>query len=103
VSLVHFFIAIDFFPRVLTLSSIHTSKEQSSEEFSSSLYLYFITTWFWSTNTCDKPSLSCLELFFAGSPIHPLGALTSVEASLQKQTKKRLVLEKNKHSALSSG
>jgi hypothetical protein len=47
VSLVHFFIVIVFFPRVLTfslvllfLSLIHTLKEQSSEEFSSSLYLY---------------------------------------------------------------
>jgi hypothetical protein len=24
------------------------------------------------TNTHHKPSLSCLELIFAGSPIHPL-------------------------------
>jgi hypothetical protein len=47
VSLVHFFIVIVFFHRVLTyslvllfLSLIDILKEQSSEEFSYSLYLY---------------------------------------------------------------
>jgi hypothetical protein len=56
----------------LFLSLIHILKEQSSEEFSSSLYLYSSQLGFGSTNTYYKPSLSCLELIFAGSPIHPL-------------------------------
>jgi hypothetical protein len=84
VSLVHLFIVIVFFHRVLTytlvllfLSLIHILKEQSSEEFSSSLYIYSSQLGFDSNNTYYKPSLSCLELFFAGSPIHPpLGALS---------------------------
>jgi hypothetical protein len=83
VSLVRFFIVIIFFHRVLTYSLvllfpslIHILKEQSSEEFSCSLYLYSSQLDFGSTNTYYKPSLSCLELIFAGSPIHPhLGAL----------------------------
>jgi hypothetical protein len=84
VSLVHLFIVIVFFHKVLTyslallfLSLIHILKEQSSEEFSSSLYLYSHQLDFDSTNIYYKPSLSCLELIFAGSPIHtpPLGAL----------------------------
>jgi hypothetical protein len=57
---------------LLFLSLIHISKEQPSEEFSSSLHLYSSTWFLASTNTFNKPSLSCLELIFAGSPIHPL-------------------------------
>jgi hypothetical protein len=77
-SLVHLLIDIVFFQRVLTyllalffLSLIQILKEQSSEEFSSSLYLYSYQLGFNSTNIHYKPSLSCLELFFAVSPIHP--------------------------------
>jgi hypothetical protein len=77
VSLVHLFIVIVFFHRVLTyslvllfLSLIHILKEQSSEGFSSSLYLYSHQLDFDSTNIYYKSSLSCLELIFAGSPIH---------------------------------
>jgi hypothetical protein len=81
---VHFFLVIVFFHKVLTyslellfLSLIHILKEQSSEEFSSSLYLYSSQLGFGSTNTYYKPILSCLELIFVGPPIHPppLGAL----------------------------
>ena len=79
----HLSIVIVFFHRVLTyslvllfLSLIHILKEQSSEEFSSSLYLYSYQLGFDSTNIYYKPSLSCLELIIVGSPIHhPLGAL----------------------------
>jgi hypothetical protein len=61
---------------LLFLSLIHIFKEQSSEEFSSSLYLYSNQLGFDSTNIYYKPSLSYLELIFAGSHIHPpLGAL----------------------------
>jgi hypothetical protein len=79
VSLVYFFIVIVFLHRVFTyplvflfLSLIHILKERSSEELSSSLYLYSSQLGFGSTNTYYKPSLSCLELIFVGSPIHPL-------------------------------
>jgi hypothetical protein len=78
-SLVHIYIVIVFFHRVITfslallfLSLIHLLKEQSIEEFSSSLYLYSYQLGFDSTNIYYKPSLSCLELNIAGSPIHPL-------------------------------
>jgi hypothetical protein len=77
-SLVHFFSVIVFFHRVLTyslvllfLSLIHILKEQSSDEFSS-LYLYSYQLGFNPTNIHYKPNLSCLELIFVGSPIHPL-------------------------------
>jgi hypothetical protein len=43
----------------LFLSLIHILKEQSSEEFSSSLYLYSSQLGFGSTNTYYKPSF-CL-------------------------------------------
>jgi hypothetical protein len=65
VSLVHFFIVIVFFHRVLTYSLvllllclICILKEQSSKEFSSSLYLYSSQLGFDSTNTNYKPSLA---------------------------------------------
>jgi hypothetical protein len=88
-SLVHLSIVIVFFYRVLTyslallfLSLIHILKEQSSEEFSS-LYLYSYQLGFNPTNTYYKPSSSCLELIFAGSPIHPpLGALRGSRVGL---------------------
>jgi hypothetical protein len=77
-SLVHFFSVIVFFHRVLRYSLvllflclIYILKKQSSEEFSS-LYLYSYQLGFNPTNIHYKPSLSCLELIFAGSPIHPL-------------------------------
>jgi hypothetical protein len=94
-SLVHLFIVIVFFHRVLTyslvilfLSLIHILKEQSSEEFSSSLYIYQLGFDF--TNTYFKPSLSCLEFIFTGSPIHPpLGALNWYQSrSLHQGTKR---------------
>ena len=58
------------------LSLIHILKEQSSEDIHSLSTLIRHNLVLAFTNTCYKPSLSCLELIIVGSPIHPpLGAL----------------------------